>query len=63
MKIIVSDYTETRINDIVEKACARAWNNGFDHVEDKETGKQEVNEATRKIINVISEYPERVVEL
>ena len=63
MKIVVSDYTETRINDIIKEACARAWNNGFDHVENKEAGEQEVEEITRKIINIISEYPERVVEL
>ena len=63
MKIFVSDYTQTRINDIIEEACVRAWNEGFDYTENREVMKQRAEGITREIIGVISAFPERVVEL
>ena len=63
MKIFVSDYTQRRIEELVEEACVKAYDNGMNQIDDDALGRQEIEETTREIIGVISAFPERVVEL
>ncbi len=63
MKIIVSEYTKEIIREILIEAHTKAWVNGYNDKKSEQTAREEVEKTTRDIIDTISEYPERVVEL